>query len=102
MMYRATETALVVCVDGKPYSRAALPDMVMRCSGGDTGLGRHTRSLMIPETMTPEAKRLTSGLANCSYSHQYRSGRNIMKKVWVPRFAEKAKYESKVGERTSA
>lgn len=44
----ATETALVVCVDGKPYSRAAEPDMVMRCRGGDSGRGRQTRSLAYP------------------------------------------------------
>lgn len=28
--YTATETAFVECVEGKPYSNAAEPDMVMR------------------------------------------------------------------------
>lgn len=43
---RETETALAVCVDGNPYSSAADPDIVSRCSGGDKGRGKHKRSLM--------------------------------------------------------
>ena len=49
------ETEFVECVLGKPYSRAALPDMVMRCKGGDSGRGRQTRSFITPLRITPKA-----------------------------------------------
>lgn len=38
--YSATDTALVECVLGNPYSRAADPDMVILWRGGDNGRGR--------------------------------------------------------------
>lgn len=52
----ATDTALVECVDGKPYSRAADPDMVILVSGGDSGRGKHNRSLTKPLKYTPAAR----------------------------------------------
>jgi hypothetical protein len=75
--------------------------MVIRCNGGDTGRGRHSRSLIMPDTMTPNARRLTSARPNFSWSHQNSTGRKIMKKVCVPRFATTAKYESSSGLRMS-
>lgn len=56
-IYVATETALVECVDGKPYSNAADSDMLIRWRGGDNGRGRHSRSFTKPLKKTPEAKR---------------------------------------------
>jgi hypothetical protein len=56
----ATETAFVECVEGKPYSSAAEPDIVMRWSGGDNGRGRHSKSLMNPLKKTPEANTCTN------------------------------------------
>lgn len=40
MPYNATETALVECVLGNPYSRAADPDIVILWRGGERGRGR--------------------------------------------------------------
>lgn len=57
--YTATETALVEWVDGNPYSKAADPDIVMRCRGGDNGRGRHSMSLMYPLKKTPDARVCT-------------------------------------------
>jgi hypothetical protein len=54
--YTATDTAFVECVEGNPYSSAAEPDMVIRCSGGDRGRGRQSKSLMKPLKKTPEAR----------------------------------------------
>lgn len=55
----ATEMALVECVEGNPYSKAADPDIVMRCRGGDNGRGRHRRSLTKPLQNTPAARTLS-------------------------------------------
>lgn len=57
--HTATETALVECVDGKPYSKAAEPDIVIRWRGGESGRGRQSKSLMNPLKKTPEAKTCT-------------------------------------------
>ena len=57
--YMATETALVECVEGNPYSKAVDPDIVIRCRGGESGLGRHNKSLMNPLKKTPDAKTCT-------------------------------------------
>ena len=54
--YTATEIALVECEEGKPYSSAADPDMVSLWRGGESGLGRHSRSLTKPLKNTPAAK----------------------------------------------
>ena len=54
--YIATETALVECEEGKPYSKAADPDMVILWRGGESGRGRHKRSLMKPLKNTPAAR----------------------------------------------
>lgn len=58
--YMATETALVECVEGNPYSKAADPDIVIRCRGGESGRGRQSKSLRNPLKKTPEAKTCTS------------------------------------------
>lgn len=42
--YSATETALVECVLGNPYSKAADPDIVILWSGGDKGRGRLSKA----------------------------------------------------------
>lgn len=55
----ATETAFVEWVEGKPYSNAADPDIVIRCRGGESGRGRHNRSLMKPLKKTPVANICT-------------------------------------------
>jgi len=54
--YTATETAFAECVEGKPYSRAADPDIVIRCRGGDKGRGRENMSLINPVKKTPVAR----------------------------------------------
>lgn len=46
MPYNATETALVECVLGNPYSRAADPDILILCRGGDKGRGRLLKELV--------------------------------------------------------
>jgi hypothetical protein len=51
---------LVECVEGKPYSRATEPDMVIRCKGGERGRGSEHMSLMKPVKKTPEARMWTS------------------------------------------
>ena len=56
MAKMATETALVECVDGNPYSRAAEAEREIRCSGGEVGRGRQTRSFMKPLKKTPAAR----------------------------------------------
>lgn len=50
---------MLECDEGKPYSRAADPDMVMRASGGDRGRGRHSMSLMKPVKKMPAASMWT-------------------------------------------
>jgi hypothetical protein len=57
--YKATETAFVEWVLGNPYSNAVRPDIVMRCNGGLSGLGRHKKSFIIPVKNTPGASRST-------------------------------------------
>jgi hypothetical protein len=57
--YKATETAFVEWVLGNPYSSAVRPDIVMRCNGGLSGLGRHKKSFIIPVKNTPGASRST-------------------------------------------
>lgn len=57
--YTATETAFAECVDGKPYSNAAEPDMVILCKGGDNGRGREKKSLRKPVQKTPDASICT-------------------------------------------
>jgi len=54
--YVATEAAFVECVDGKPYSRLAELDIVIRWSGGERGRGMHSRSLRKPLKKTPNAR----------------------------------------------
>lgn len=46
MPYNATETALVECVLGNPYSRAADPDILILWRGGDKGRGRLLKELV--------------------------------------------------------
>lgn len=115
--YTATEIALVEWVDGNPYSRAAEPDIVIRWRGGESGRGRHSRSLMIPLDITPRARRCTIlqprqslqsvqpvlstyARPNVVYPHQNSIGSMTMKNVCVPRFAVNAKYESSAGVRS--
>lgn len=57
--YIATDTAFVEWVEGKPYSKAADSDMLIRCNGGDSGRGRHSKSFRNPLKKTPEAKMCT-------------------------------------------
>jgi hypothetical protein len=59
MAYITTDTALVECDDGKPYSRAADPDMLIRYSGGDNGRGKQTMSLRKPLQKMPAANICT-------------------------------------------
>ncbi len=54
--YKATETALAECVEGKPYSSATEPDIVIRCNGGDRGRGNEHISLINPLMKTPSAR----------------------------------------------
>ena len=68
MAYTATETAFAECVDGKPYSRAADPDMVIRWRGGDRGRGREKKSLTKPVKKTPVA-RICTILVACQPNH---------------------------------
>lgn len=108
--YTATETALVECVEGNPYSSAADPDMVIRWSGGERGRGRHNRSFKKPLQKTPDARMCTNLYGSCqprtpirasvpnTYPrpmlgdpHQKRNGRKTMKNVCVPRLAVNAK-----------
>ena len=58
--YAATETALALWVDGKPYSKAAYPVMVIRCRGGDKGRGSESMSFIKPVKKTPDARTWTS------------------------------------------
>jgi len=60
MMYAAADTALVECVDGKPYSSLADPDILIRCSGGESGLGKQTKSFTQPLKKTPRASICTN------------------------------------------
>lgn len=106
---------MVECVEGNPYSKAADPDMVIRVSGGDSGLGRQTRSLTKPLQKTPKASIWTSLYLSAvvttwyqdTYArpsivcpHQKQIGSAVMKNVCVPKLAVMAKYESRVGDRT--
>lgn len=89
------DTAFVVWVEGKPYSSAAEPDMVILWRGGDTGRGRQTRSLAKPLNITPHARRRYRPLPTSFWPHHIAMGSINTKKVWVPRLAVKAKYESR-------
>jgi hypothetical protein len=55
-VYTATDTAFAEWVEGKPYSRAAEPDIVIRWSGGDNGRGNDSISFIKPVKKTPEAR----------------------------------------------
>jgi hypothetical protein len=57
--YTVTETALAEWDEGKPYSSAAEPDMEMRASGGDRGLGKQSMSFKKPVPYTPAASMKT-------------------------------------------
>lgn len=76
--YNDTDTALAECVDGNPYSKAALFDIDMRCKGGDKGRGRQRRSFSTPVKKTPAAKVCIKALARRVFPHQNSIGRHIM------------------------
>ena len=48
------------CVEGKPYSSAVDPDIVILWSGGESGRGKQSISLITPLKKTPAAKMWTS------------------------------------------
>jgi len=103
--YTATDTALVEWVEGKPYSRAAECDIVIRSKGGERGRGRHHMSFKKPLKNTPDASTCTIlnqlsahphkqrlvhnayPLPRPVYPHQKRTGNTTIKNVCVPRFA---------------
>jgi len=117
--YTVTDTALVECVEGNPYSRAAECDIVIRFKGGESGRGRHHMSFKKPLKKTPDASTCTIldhlsahlpsqgflhnpyPLPRFVYPHQKRMGRTTVKKVCVPRFAVTEKYVSSAGDRTA-
>jgi hypothetical protein len=43
-------------VEGKPYSKAAEPDMVILWRGGDSGRGKEVMSFIKPVKKTPLAR----------------------------------------------
>lgn len=75
----------VECVEGNPYSSAALPLMVIRCSGGLSGRGRQSRSLITPLRITPKASMFANARPRLVYPNQKSIGSAIMKSVCVCR-----------------
>lgn len=57
--YTATDAAFVEWVEGKPYSRLALLERVMRLRGGESGRGMHNKSFRKPLKKTPDARICT-------------------------------------------
>ena len=55
----ATDTAFAECVEGNPYSKDTCPDIVILCSGGDSGRGSESISFNTDVRKTPAERICT-------------------------------------------